>query len=82
MEGKVRAIQQAPEPRNVSGGHQLFRQILPNLSITLAPLYVLCSATRWRWTATERQAFQAAKELLMSYRLLVHFNPSQDLILA
>ena len=56
---------------------------MPNLSSTLAPLYqLLKSATRWKWTGREQEAFYKSKKLLSSSAVLVHFDPKKDLILA
>ena len=86
---KVRAVQEAPEPRNVTelksylGILSYYSKFLPNLSSTLAPLYqLLCVSARWRWTAKEREAFKASKQLLTSSKVLTHFDPSEELILA
>ena len=47
----------------------------------LAPVYkLLRKDVRWRWADDEKKAFQASKELLTSFALLVHFNPALDLI--
>ena len=55
---KVKAIQEAPKPNNVSelkaylGLLSYYSKFLPNLSTTLAPLYSLLRASiRWHWTA-------------------------------
>ena len=37
---------------------------------------------KWRWGDPEESAFKAAKELLTSADLLVHYNPEQDIVLA
>ena len=86
---KVRAVQEAPEPHNVTelksylGILSYYSKFLPNLSSTLAPLYqLLCVSSRWRWTAKEREAFKASKQLLTSSKVLTHFDPSEELILA
>ena len=56
-EEKIRAVQEAPEPQNVTelksflGLISYYGKFLPNLSTTLAPLYnLLRSSTKWRWT--------------------------------
>ncbi len=48
----------------------------------LAPLYkLLRKEVRWRWSACEKEAFQASKNLLTSSTFLVHFNPDLPLVL-
>ena len=88
LQEKVRAVQDAPAPKNVSelksflGLLTYYSKFLPNMAHMLAPLYKLLRKDfRWRWTETEKKAFQAAIDLLTSSSLLVHFNPELDLIL-
>ena len=88
-EEKVRAVQEAPEPCNVTelksylGLLSYYGKFLPNLSSTLAPLYSLLHAsTPWKWTNTEKEAFKASQQLLTSSRVLIHFDPTKELILA
>ena len=71
---KVKAITEAPTPRNVAelrsflGLINYYGKFLPNLSSTLAPLYKLLQQnTQWQWWVT---AFNAAKEALQSSTLL------------
>ena len=55
---------------------------LPNLSTVLFPLYrLLRKKTQWSWSNKKEAAFKASKELLTSSNLLVHFDPSLELIL-
>ena len=86
---KVKAIQEAPEPRNVSalksylGLLSYYSRFLPNMSSTLAPLYKLLKKKEpWCWSSTEREAFRDSKRLLLSSRVLVHFNPELSIVLA
>ena len=86
---KVKAIQEAPKPNNVSelkaylGLLSYYSKFLPNLSTTLAPLYSLLRAsTRWHWTAEQEEAFKASKHLLTSSQVLVHFDPKLDIVLS
>ena len=88
LQEKVRAVQNAPEPRNVSelkaflGLLTYYCKFLPNMADLLAPLYkLLRKDVHWRWTEAERKAFQASKILLTSSSLLVYFNPELDLVL-
>ncbi len=85
---KVVAIQEAPEPRNVSelkaylGLITYYSKFLPNMATVLALLYnLLHKNVNWRWSANENNAFLASKKLLTSSDLLVHFNPDLDILL-
>ena len=79
---KVRAIEEAPAPNNVTelksylGLLTYYGKFLPNLATQLAPLYQLLRKQQ------QKKSFQTSKKLLMSSRLLVHFNPDMELILA
>ena len=86
---KVKAITEAPAPRNVRelksylGLLTYYGKFLPDLSAVLAPLYrLLRKNVNWRWSSVERDAFQASKRLLSSSSLLVHFDPKVSLSLA
>ena len=86
---KVKAIQEAPEPQNVSqlraflGMLNYYHRFLPNIATTLEPLHMLLrQGTPWKWKQEQQQAFKSAKELLQSADLLIHFDPSKPLILA
>ena len=60
-----------------------YAKFLPNLSSKLAPLYrLLQKNTPWSWGEEQRQAFQQAKVALTSAKVLVHYDPSQKLILS
>ena len=88
-EEKLQAIRDVPSPKNVT---QLkfyldcchtMADFLPNLSNVLFPLYrLLRKQTPWKWSITEEETFQNSKKLLMSSNLLLHFDPSLELILA
>ena len=86
---KVKAIQEAPRPRNVSelksylGLLTYYSRFLPNLSNTLAPLYQLLKhSVHWEWTAQREKAFTESKKLLLTSQLLVHFDPTLKIRLA
>ena len=88
-EEKVRALRNAPEPGNVSqlksflGLLNYYNKFLPNHSHNLAPLYrLLQQQTVWEWGPAQQEAFDAAKEALASDRVLVHYDPDKELILA
>ena len=86
---KVRAIQEARTPQNVSelrsffGIINYYHRFLPNLSTTLAPLYrLLQKDVKWTWEQEQDKAFTAAKKALQDDSLLVHYDESKPLILA
>ncbi len=86
---KVKAVHEAPAPRDVTelksflGLLTYYGKFLPKLATHLAPLYGLLKKDHpWKWGQQQKDAFQKSKELLTSSRLLVHFDPKLDLILA
>ena len=86
---KIRAIQKAPAPKDVSqlksflGLINYYSKFLPNLSNTLAPLYrLLQKKAKWCWGQEHKESFQTAKESLTSDCLLAHLDPAKKLILA
>ena len=88
-EEKVRAIKEAPKPRNVSelrsffGIINYYGRFLPNLSSKLAPLYKLLQKdAKWTWGRKQNEAFRAAKSALQDDSLLVHYDESKPLVLA
>ena len=86
---KVRAIMDAPTPKDVSqlksflGIINYYGKFLPNLSTLLAPLHkLLQKQTTWEWGSAQEEAFQSAKEHITSARVLVHFDPSKEIVLS
>ena len=60
-----------------------YAKFLPDVSTVLAPLYQLLKKESQRhWSAKEEKAFNKSKELLTSFKLLVHFDASLLLTLA
>lgn len=60
-----------------------YSKFLPNLSVTLHPLYqLLRKDVAWQWGTAEARAFVASKELLTSSTCLTHFDSSLPLSLA
>ena len=89
IEGKVRAIQEAPAPTNVKelqaflGMLNYYACYLPNLSTVLAPLHeLLAKDCKWTWGKRQVEAFNQAKGMLNSSDLLVHYDPSKELVLS
>ena len=88
MPDKVKAVMDAPQPTTVTD-LVLFRTVnyygkfLPNISTILAPLYTLLRKSEpWKWSDKQQSAFDKSKQLLTSSQLLVHFDPSKELILS
>ena len=89
MEGKVRAIHEAPAPTKVKelqaflGMLNYYGCYLPNLSTVLAPLHELLSKDRKQtWAKRQMEAFDQAKSKSNSSDLLVHYDPSNELVLS
>ncbi len=86
---KVEAIQHAPSPNNVSelksflGMVNFYGKFLPNLSSTLEPLHkLLRKGTPWVWNNAQEKAYQTAKDLLQSSKVLVHYDPAKQLVVS
>jgi transposase InsO family protein len=89
LEDKVAAILKAPIPRNVSelrsfmGLLYYYGKFIPNLADLLHPLNQLLQAgKRWKWTSACNEAFQKAKEKLVTAPVLMHFDANLPLRLA
>ena len=87
-EKKVRAIHDAPAPRNVVelksflGILNYYSRFLRDRSDVLRPLHeLLRKDTSWRWGRSEELAFKAAKELITSDKVLAHFDSNLPLVL-
>ena len=86
---KVRAVQQAPTPTNVTelrsyiGLISYYGKFLPNLATRLTPLYKLLNKdVPWKWSSEQELAFNRSKQLLTSTNLLAHYNPQLPIVLA
>ncbi|XP_029551127.1 uncharacterized protein K02A2.6-like [Salmo trutta] len=89
VEDKVRAIKDAPNPKNGSelrsflGMVNYYGKFLPELSTVLAPLYqLLHKDCKWKWGPAQEKAFKEVKALLQSAQLLVHFDQDKEIILS
>jgi len=87
-ECKIRAVKEAPPPSNITKLKAFlelltyYGKFLPNLAITLAPLYSLLKKdAKWSWSSQQIETFQRSKELLTSETLLVHYDPTKELVL-
>ena len=89
LPSKVRAVTEAPCPINPKqlkaylGLLTYYSKFLPNLSSLLSPLYKLLQKdATWQWGVEQQNALEKSKTLLTSSDLLVHFDPSLQIILA
>ena len=85
----MKAFKDAPKPRNVSelksylGLLSYYSKFLPNLSTILSPLYELLRASiKWEWKKQQEEAFLTSKRLLTSSQMLVHFDPTQEIVVS
>lgn len=88
-DSKVEAIVRAPALKNITklcsflGLVNYYGKFLQNLATTLSPLYSLLQENkRWSWGRSQAEAFDAVKKLLLSSRVLVHFDDSLPLVLS
>lgn len=86
---KVEAIVNAPAPANVKqlrsflGLINYYGKFIPNLSTLLHPLNALLRIGRkWYWSPECAQAFQRAKDQVISAQVLTHYNPVLPITLA
>lgn len=80
-ENKVKTILDAPAPENVTqvkafaGMVNYYARFLPNISILMKPIYELFTKNKqFKWSRECRIAFDKAKYLVVSDKVLVHFN--------
>ena len=86
---KVEAIQQAPAPKNVTelrsflGLLNYYGKFMPNLASHVHPLnQLLWEDQTWQLTYECEKAFERAKEQLSQAPILVHYDPSQPILVA
>ena len=86
---KVEAITKAPVPKNISelrsflGLLNYYRKFLPNVATILKPLNELLQVNRkWKWASECTAAFQEAKELLTTSKVLVHYDSTLPIRMA
>ncbi len=89
IQEKVTAIEEAPAPQNLSqlkaylGLLTYYGRFLTNLSHVVFPLYrLLRKDTRWKWKLQEEKTFNESKKLLISAKVLTHFDPTKKLVMA
>lgn len=85
-EDKVRAIKEAPTPKNKNelraylGLINFYGKFVPNMSAQLKPLHDLLAVNaKWEWTEVAEKAFKASKSWLLSTSVLTYYNPSREL---
>ena len=78
---KIEAIQKAPKPGNKKQLRsflrlvQYYSRFIPNLATLLSPLNrLLRHDIKWEWSAECEEAFQQAKQKLVSTPVLAHFD--------
>lgn len=81
-ENKIKAIKEAPQPKNVTqlksfiGLINYYGKFVPKLSTILAPLYnLLKTNVKWNWTNRCEEAYTKIKKMLIGAEILVHYNP-------
>ena len=86
---KVQAIMEAPQPVDITqlksflGMLNYYGKFLPNLSTHLAPFYqLLRKHSHWTWGPEQKVAFQKAKSMLTSSKVLTHYDPAKPLTLS
>ena len=84
---KVQAILEASAPTNVTqlkaflGLVNYYAKFLPNLSTVIGPLYSLLQKhCAWKWRRSHQQAMNEAKQLLLTPRVLVHYDSTKPLV--
>ena len=85
---KVRAISEAPAPKNVVelrsylGMLQYYNHHLPYLSTVTEPLHqLLRKGADWEWSDKHQGVFELKKKMLCKAPLLTHFDPVKPIIL-
>ena len=60
-----------------------YGKFLPDLSLILTPLYsLLQKETKWTWGVQQKKVFTDVKAMMTSNCLLVHYDPTKELIVA
>ena len=87
MQSNVEAVLNAPEPTNVSevksfmGMLNYYQNYLPSLASIAEPIHCLLrKGTVWEWGSQQKKAFSVAKKMLSEAPLLVHYDPSKEIV--
>ena len=82
-------MKEAPKPINVTELKYFldlinyYHKFIPNLPSLLSPLYKLLKKnSKWNWMQEQESAFTRAKELLQSFSLLIHYDPTKQILIA
>ena len=85
--GNVEAVRKAPAPTNVSelrsylGMLNYYQNYLPALATMSEPLHILLrKGSLWIWEVQQAKAFEKTKVMLSEAPLLVHFDPSFQIV--
>ncbi|KAK2578115.1 hypothetical protein KPH14_009893 [Odynerus spinipes] len=87
-ESKVKAMIEAPTPTNKKqlesflGLITYYSRFIPSSAEMLKPLYECVSRIDWKWTTECEKAFRWVKRELTSERVLAHYDPNEDFVLA
>ena len=85
---KVEAIVKAPHPNNVIelssflGIVNFYARFLDKRSDNLKPLYELLNNKEFIWNENCEKAFLWVKSELISEKILAHYDPTEEIILA
>lgn len=87
-ENKVRAILDASSPEIVTQVKALagmindYDRFLPNIFISMKPVYELLAKNKqFNWSLNCQRAFDKVKNLVVSDKVLVHFNQDLPIVL-
>lgn len=85
---RINALQNIPPPTNVTelksylGMVTYYAKFVPNMATIASPLYkLLTKDNKWKWEEKQIQAFNKIKDIILSDKILVHYNPENPLIL-
>ena len=88
MMDKVEALQKTRAPTCVTelksylGLLNYYHKFLPDLSTVLAPLhYLLRKDVKWQWEPELEDSFEQSKRMILSAKVLVHYDPKKKLLL-
>ncbi|XP_029162078.1 uncharacterized protein K02A2.6-like [Nylanderia fulva] len=85
---KVKAMSEAPKPQNLKqlqsfiGLVTYYARFLPDRAEMLKPLYECVKGSKFEWTKSCDKAFEWVKTELTSSKVLAHYDPKEEIILA